>query len=96
MFQHVFFEMGRIRGRIAAQFATVEPFPVMQNFLGIFFRCHCFHLQGMFVPGVGGKVGRKLNTAILANWRVCVLESESYQIVEISELRMRTTEKPIR
>ena len=79
MFLHVLFEISRIVGRILAQFATEELFPV---FIGIFICCHCFHLHRTSFMELrqGWKITDE-HWAILANWRVCVVESESYQIV---------------
>ena len=47
MFPRMLFEISRICGRIAAQFATVELFPVIQSFLVIFFCWNSFHLRWM-------------------------------------------------
>ena len=55
MFTYVQFEMGRKCGRILAHFATVELFPVMQSFLGIFFCCHCLHLQGFSLMALAAR-----------------------------------------
>ena len=88
MFPHVPFEMGRICGKILALVATVQLFPVMQRFLGIFFCCQCLHLRRIFFMELAARLEDNWTLENYCHFESACFESESYQIVEMFEFRM--------